>query len=105
MLYGKILYPPAFGSTLKSLDKSVAEAIPGVKVVRDTLSDSREGFGREVVGIVAPDPATAGRAIAALKAEWQPGPDQPTSKDVNAWFKKTAREGASSSSLTSYEIA
>ena len=47
MLHGKVLYPPSFGATLKSLDSAAAEAMPGVKVVR-------EG---DFVGVTAPDRA------------------------------------------------
>ena len=45
MLYGKVLRPPSFGATLVSLDSSMAQAMPGVKVVR-------EG---DFVGLTAPD--------------------------------------------------
>ena len=45
MLYGKVLYPPSFGATLVSLESSAAEAMPGVKVVR-------EG---DFVGVAAPE--------------------------------------------------
>ena len=62
MLYGKVLHPPSFGATLVSLDASAAEAMPGVKVVRDG----------DFVGVAAPDPDTAAKALAALKAQWKP---------------------------------
>ena len=45
MLRGKVLRPPAFGARLASLDTSQAEAMPGVKVVRDG----------DFVGVVAPN--------------------------------------------------
>jgi CO/xanthine dehydrogenase Mo-binding subunit len=60
MLYGKVLRPSAFRASLKSLDTSEAEKIPGVKVVRDG----------NFVGVTAPDSATATKAIKAMRAEW-----------------------------------
>src|SRR5262249_38957093 len=66
MLHGKVLRAPAYGRaptftpTLKSVDTSRAEAMPGVIVVH-------EG---PFVGVAAPDEATAARAIAAIRAEW-----------------------------------
>lgn len=61
MVYGKILRPPAYQSTLMALDSSAAEAMTGVTVVRDG----------DFVGVVAPDEYTAEQAIAALRARWQ----------------------------------
>src|SRR5215813_13562405 len=62
MLWAKVLYPPQFEATLKSLDASAAEAIAGAKVVR-------EG---NFVAVAAPVPDMWGQALAALKAEWNP---------------------------------
>src|ERR1039458_9252876 len=90
MLHGKVLYPPQFGAKLASLDKSAAEAMPGVKVVHEVLASPRAGFGADVVGVVAPDPETASKALAALRAEWTHGPAQPSSKEVHAYFKQNA---------------
>jgi CO/xanthine dehydrogenase Mo-binding subunit len=60
MLYGKVLRPVAFGAVLLTLDTAQAEAMPGVQVVRD----------HDFVGVAAPTPQAAERAVAALKAEW-----------------------------------
>ena len=54
MLHGKVLRPPAYDAVLSSVDTSRAEAMPGVVVVH-------EG---PFVGVVAPDEATAARALA-----------------------------------------
>jgi nicotinate dehydrogenase subunit B len=64
MLAGAVLRPPAFGARLLALDTTPAEALPGVTVARDG----------DFVGVVAPDRATARRACAAIRAEWQPAP-------------------------------
>src|SRR6185436_18909405 len=69
MLYGKMLYPPSFGATLQSLDSAAAEMAPGVTVVRDG----------DFVGVTAPDPQVAEKALAALKASWDPKPAEASS--------------------------
>ena len=60
MLHGKILRPSAFRATLKWLDTSAAEKIPGVKVVHDA----------NFVGVTALDVWTATKALKAIRAEW-----------------------------------
>ncbi len=96
MLYGKVLRPESFGAQLTSLDSSSAEAMPGVKVVR-------EG---NFVGVTAPDPQMAEKALAELKAQWQPGPAAPNSRDIFAYFKGHAQNAANSAAaLTKYTVA
>jgi isoquinoline 1-oxidoreductase len=106
LLHGKILYPPQFGAKLASLNPSAAEAIPGVKVVREALASPRAGFGADVVGVAAPDSETAEKALAALKAEWTPAAGQPSSSDVYPYFKQNAEGGAAAGEgLVTYTIA
>jgi isoquinoline 1-oxidoreductase len=105
MMWAKVLYPPAFGATLVSLDSKAAEAMAGVKVVRE------ENF----VGVAAGDPETAAAAVAALKAEWKPVTAEASAKDVGAYFRKNARDGGEAQTshgvadqnpqLTTYNIA
>ena len=96
MLYAKVLYPPQFGATLLSLDASAAEAMPGVKVVH-------EG---NFVAVAAPEPDTAAKAVAALKAQWKPITAEADSHSVFPYFKQTAQGGgATASNLTPYTIA
>jgi CO/xanthine dehydrogenase Mo-binding subunit len=64
MLFGKVLRPPSLGATLLSVDLSGARSLPGVVVVHDG----------EFVGVAAPSSLAASRALAAIKAEWKPGP-------------------------------
>ncbi len=80
MLHGKMLRRSALGAKLQSIDTKDAEAIPGVKVVRD----------EDFVGVVAPDVLTAQRAVKAIKAEWQASP-QISHKELFAQLKKNAR--------------
>ena len=96
MLHAKVLYPPQFGAALASLDASAAEAMPGVKVVH-------EG---NFVAIAAPEPDTAAKAVAALKAQWKPMTAEADSRSVFQYFKQTARDGAATAeNLTPYTIA
>lgn len=60
MAYGKVVRPSAFRATLKSVDGSEAEKIPGVTVVHDG----------NFVGVTAPDTTTAFKAAKAVRAEW-----------------------------------
>jgi nicotinate dehydrogenase subunit B len=70
MLHGCVLRPPAFGATLRGADTARAEALPGVRVVRDGA----------FLGVVAPEPSAARQAVAAIDAVWdrtpQPGRDE-----------------------------
>ncbi len=96
MQYGKVLYPTSFGATLVSLDSAAAESMPGVKVVHDG----------DFVGVTAPDPFTAEKAVAALKAEWKPLVAEASAKDVYPYFKKNSRDGApAGNGLTAYTVA
>jgi isoquinoline 1-oxidoreductase len=88
MLSGAVLRPPAFGATLKRVDTSAAEAIPGVTVVD-------EG---DFVGVAAPDRDTARKAIAAIHAEWS-APDthkQTSWRNVHDYLKSHPTEPESS---------
>jgi nicotinate dehydrogenase subunit B len=60
LLYAKLLRPPAHGATLKSVDTSAAEKIPGVTVVKE------EGL----IAVLHADPETAQKALAAIKSEF-----------------------------------
>lgn len=95
MLWAKVLYPPQFGATLKSLDASAAEAMPDVKVVRDG----------NFVAVAAPAPDVAQKAHAALKAEWNPVQPETDSRAVYDYFKQNARDAANNPALVPYRIA
>jgi len=64
MLHGKVLRPPSIGATLESVDASAAQAMLGVVVVHDG----------DFVAVAAPTNHLAVRALAAIKAQWKPGP-------------------------------
>jgi isoquinoline 1-oxidoreductase len=79
MLHAKVLRPPSFGATLASLDHSEAEKMPGVVVVHDA----------EFLGVAAPTPHEAEKAIDALKATWTTTP-QPSGAELFTYLKEHA---------------
>jgi isoquinoline 1-oxidoreductase len=82
MLHGRVLRPAAFEATLVSVDTSAAESMDGVTVVRNG----------QFVGVAAPDPLTAERALAAIQAEWTTK-SQPSNAEIFDYFKRHASEG------------
>ena len=80
MLYAKILRPASIGATLASLDSSAAESMPGVAVTRDG----------DFVGVTAPSPVLAAKALGALRATWTPAPGPlPSSRDIYDYLRRT----------------
>jgi nicotinate dehydrogenase subunit B len=82
MLRGKVLRPPAFQSTLVSVDLGEAKAMPGAKVIRDG----------DFIGVVAASEHLAGKALDAIAARWKTSP-QPSGKDLFEYLKKHQRAG------------
>jgi isoquinoline 1-oxidoreductase len=82
MHYGRVLRAPARGATLRSADVEAAAAMPGVALVR-------EG---SFIGVVAPDPITAGRALGAIEGEWE-GTPQPSDAGLVAHLRTHPVEG------------
>jgi isoquinoline 1-oxidoreductase len=60
MLYARILRPPAHGATLKSVNTSAAEKVPGAVVV------NQDGL----VAVLHADPEIAEKALSGIKAEF-----------------------------------
>lgn len=92
MLHGRMLRPVAFGATLVTVDTSAAEAMAGVKVVRDG----------NFVGVVAPTEHEAARALGALRAEWQTTP-QVSERELFSHLKSTANHAPKVGSETAAE--
>jgi nicotinate dehydrogenase subunit B len=84
MLHGCVLRPPAFGATLRTAGTARAEAMPGVRVVRDG------GF----IGVVAPTLPTARQAVAAVDATWDRSP-QPSQEELERYLRSHPVEGES----------
>ncbi len=76
MLFGKVLRPPSFGASLMSVQTRNAEALPGVRVVRDG----------DFVGVTAPTQEAAAAALDALQAEWRTTP-QPFAQELFRYLK------------------
>lgn len=88
MVHGKVIRAEKLNSTLVSVDRSAAEKIPGVTVVR-------EG---DFLGVVAPDRETVFRAAGAVKAEWKAEP-QVAGRSLYEHLRKTAEAPGEDSSL------
>lgn len=76
MLHGHVLRPPTFGATLRSVNLTRAETVPGIVVVRDG----------PFVGVVAPDPMTAGEALEQISAEWEET-EQPSEAELEGYLR------------------
>lgn len=61
LLHACVLRPPAHGATLDTVDSSAAEALPGVRVIRD----------KDLVAVLHKHPDGAAEALAKVKARWQ----------------------------------
>lgn len=82
MVYGKILRPPAYKSELVDIDLSAAKAIAGVSVVHDG----------NFVGVTAPDPWTAAKAVKLIHANWKTSP-QKSRTELFGHLKNTGEQG------------
>jgi nicotinate dehydrogenase subunit B len=60
LMYARLLRPPAHGATLKSVDTTAAEKIPGVTVV------NQDG----IVAVLHADPETAEKALSSIQSEF-----------------------------------
>ncbi len=83
MLYARVLRPPARGAKLKSLDASAAEAVPGVRVVRDG----------DLVAAVHALPDMAAKAVAVLKADYEIPALDVDDKTIFEYLLKNVPEG------------
>jgi len=73
MLHARLVRPPAHGATLKSVDTSAAEAVPGVIVV------NQDGL----VAVLHEDREVADRALGLIKADFDV--PEPTVDDKTIW--------------------
>lgn len=64
MVFGKVLRPPSFGAKLRSVDVTAAKKMDEVMVVRDG----------DFVGVTAPTPFQATKALDAIQADWETKP-------------------------------
>ncbi len=98
MLYARVVRPLAHGAKLLKVDTSAAEKIPGVILVKE------DGL----IAVLHPDPETAGKAVAAIKAEFdapKPAMDTDTIFDYLVQHAPAAREGEKKGDLAEGEKA
>ena len=82
MLSGCILRQPAHGATLKSVDTSAAEKVPGVRVVK-------EG---DLVAVLHQHRDVAAQALTLVKAEWNPSPQTLNDQNIFGHLVNAAPE-------------
>jgi isoquinoline 1-oxidoreductase len=83
MLYASILRLPAHGAKLKTIDASAAEAVAGVRVVRDG----------DLVAALHEQPDVALAAAAKIKAAYDPSPSALDDKNIFDHLIKNAAPG------------
>lgn len=82
MLHGRVIRPPAMGSTLLSVDESSISGIPDVRVIRI----------KNFLGVVAKNEWAAVRAAATLKAQWSDWQGLPEHKNLETFVREGAIE-------------
>ena len=93
MHHGKILFPPSYGATLRTVDLGRAQALPGVTVVR-------EG---DLVAVAAPDLLRARAALSAVRAEWTTTP-QPSEREIVDYLRAHPAEGEDTWDVVHHEV-
>jgi isoquinoline 1-oxidoreductase len=83
MLHARIVRPPAHGATLKDVDTSAAEQMEGVRVVRDG----------DLVAVLHARRDLADKALAAVKAQFEPAPAGVDDKTIFDHLLKNAPPG------------
>jgi len=83
MLYARILRPPAHGAELQQLDSSQAEAIKGVRLVRDD----------ELVAVLHEQRDVADRAVELLEATYSAVGETPTEDTIYDHLMSMAPDG------------
>lgn len=63
-LHARVLRPPAHGATLKEVDTTAAEKVPGVRIVRDG----------DLIAALHEQPDSADRALDLIRARFEPPP-------------------------------
>jgi isoquinoline 1-oxidoreductase beta subunit len=103
MLYAVVRHSPAWGDKVKSFDASAAMNVPGVvKVVPiETYPLPSEFWPIGGVGAVAKNTWAAIKGRAALKIEWEPGPN----RDYNSDSYKKDLEAAARSPGNALRVA
>ncbi|MDB4582864.1 molybdopterin-dependent oxidoreductase [Draconibacterium sp.] len=82
MLYARIARPPAHGAKLAAADISAAEAINGVKVLKDT----------DFIVALHASPEIAEQAVGAIKTDWEVPPSKANNETIFKHILATAKD-------------
>ncbi len=82
MMYVRIVRPPAHGSKLKSANTSAAEALPGVKVLKDD----------DFIVVLHESPEMAEKAANSVKAEWEVPPSKANDETIFRYILDNATD-------------
>ena len=88
-LHARIVRPPTHGATLKSLDTSAAEKMPGVRVVRDG----------DLVAVLHAHRDQAEKAFRLVQATFTPSPNTLDDQTIHAHLERVAPAGRAMASL------
>ncbi|MCX5762720.1 MAG: molybdopterin-dependent oxidoreductase [Gemmatimonadetes bacterium] len=88
-LHTRIVRPPAHGATLKNLDTSAAEKMPGVRVVRDG----------DLVAVLHAHRDQAEKAFRLVQATFTPSPNTLDNQTIYAHLERVAPDGRAMASL------
>ncbi len=88
-LHARIVRPPAHGATLKNLDTSAAEKMPGVRVVRDG----------DLVAVLHAHRDQAEKAFRLVQATFTPSPNTLDNQTIYAHLERVAPDGRAMASL------
>ncbi len=86
MLHAKILHAPAHGASMESVDTRAAEALAGVRVIRD----------KDLVAVLHARPDGAAEALSKVKAQWK---TPVTELDHRTIFEHLSRTASKARSL------
>lgn len=87
-LHARVLRPPSHGAKLLHADTSAAEAVPGVRVVRDG----------DLIAVLHAHYDEATRALALIKATYSPSPSRLTHETIFEHLQKVAPEARTTGS-------
>ncbi len=79
-LHARVLKPPAHGATLKELDTTAAEKVPGVRVIRDG----------DFIAVLHEEPEAANHALGLIRARFEPPPPGEDDRTIYEHLLKAA---------------
>ena len=80
LLHARVLRPPAHGASLASVDTAAAEALPGVRLIRD----------KDLLAVLHKHPDSVAEALAKVKAQWNTPLSELDHRNIFEHLPKTA---------------